>query len=31
VTTEMTAAPGRARQVVLVAMILANFIILVDQ
>jgi len=27
----MTAAPGRARQVVLVAMILANSIILVDQ
>jgi MFS family permease len=30
-TTEMAAAPGRARQVVLVAMILANSIILVDQ
>jgi hypothetical protein len=29
--TEMTSAPGRARQVVLVAMILANSIILVDQ
>ena len=30
-TTEVASAPGRARQVVLVAMILANSIILVDQ